>query len=384
MTSKIAQAIFKHVNGIPSFTTRDIPSYFPAIPFGLLKEAVKELVDEGMVFKFGEKRGTFYSTNANFTEAEVDTEEISPKLIEEVEKFIANRQEFVSSDLFAHLPNHPDHILRKVLVYLRDEKGIVFLHGHGKSSIWSKFKELPEEEEQDEQPSELKELILKFAKANPRWFKRSELDDIIDASAYEIRNALYDLMSDGEIQMRGERRSTEYAYAEVVDEEEIADEGGEHKADPELKKIVFAHFEEVGVLTIPLLIEKFSVPRIKMVEVLRELEVEEQIYHEGIKKTSRYIHKDVTEDKVIKIIKEQKNEKEEGKIFDKPIDRLSTLFLVNSTVYITYVNSSKKYELRAIGKNYSGGKTLFAHENPEEVIAELFSLTKGVDVELAV
>ena len=40
--SKIAGAVFNHIKDLRSFTTRDIASYFPAVPFNILKEAVKE------------------------------------------------------------------------------------------------------------------------------------------------------------------------------------------------------------------------------------------------------------------------------------------------------------------------------------------------------
>ena len=379
MTSKIALAVLNHVKDVPSFVTREVFSYFPAVPQSYIKDAIKELIEDKKVFVYGAKRGTFYSVNLNFGEEE-KSDELSPKLIIEVENFVADKRDFSSSDLFAALPGHPDHILRKVLVHLRDDKGTLFLHGHGKTSIWSKHAELPEEEETpDEKVDSLKEEVLKFAQENLRWFKRSELDKILEEnSAYEIRQALFSLMDDGEIQMRGEKRSTEYAYYEVLDAEEGEEEEVEIKADPVLKEKLLDHIKTAGVITVPDLIKKFELARNVIMIVLRELEDEEEIYHEGIKKTSRYIHKDTPTSKVDVILKENKDEKKE--FVDKSIDKLST-YLATSNVYIIFINSSKKYELRQLNCMSGSVNILFADEDSNKVAQELFELTKGVEVE---
>ena len=144
--SKIAGGVLNHVKDLLSFTKRDIASYFPAVPFSILKEAVEELCENKQVFKYGEKRGRFYSVNPNYNELNPqEEEELNPKLITEVEKFVLSKKDFTSSDVFTEFPNHPEHIIRKVLVYLRDDKGIIFLRGHGKGSIWSQH-EIPLED----------------------------------------------------------------------------------------------------------------------------------------------------------------------------------------------------------------------------------------------
>jgi predicted transcriptional regulator len=383
VTSKIASAILHNIQNTISFTTRDVQGFFPAVPFGILKDSIKELVEEKKVFVYGVKRGTYYSTNPNLQEGEKD-DELNPALIKVVEQFILSRKEFSSSDLFAALPNYQEHILRKVLIFLRDDKGILHLHGHGKSSIWSQHSELPEDPPVNEEINmELRSKILDFAKSNARWFKRSELDDLFEASAYEIRQTLYGLMDDGEIQMRGERRSTEYAYCEVTDEiPENEDE--ETKADQELKLKVLELINELKVVTVPQLIEKLNKARSDIVLALRELEENGEIYHEGIKKSSRYIHKDVPVTKADTIIKEIREEKKEEKLLEKPINELSALLRVNSAVYIIFINNTQMYELRTVNILAGGTKTLLASKNAEEVTEHLFTLTKGVAVELTV
>ena len=383
MTSKIATAILHNIQNAISFTTRDVAGFFPAVPFSILKESIKELVDEKKVFVYGVKRGTYYSTNSSLQIGEKD-DELNPQLIQVVEQFIASRKEFSSSDLFAAFPTYQEHILRKVLIFLRDEKGILFLHGHGKSSIWSKHDVMPDEEPVNEEINmELRGKILDFAKINLRWFKRSELDDMFEASAYEVRQTLYGLMDDGEIQMRGERRSTEYAYCEVEDGSSENEEE-EANANPILKQKVLTLINELKVVTVPQLIEKLSDTRPNIVLALRELEEAGEIYHEGIKKSSRYIHKDVPVNKADTIVKEIREEKKEEKILTKPLDELQALLRVNSAVYIIFINDTQLYELRCVNALEGGTKTLFSSINAEEVIVQLFTLTKGVTVELTV
>jgi hypothetical protein len=380
VTSKIASAILNNIQNTISFTTRDVAGFFPAVPFGILKDSIKELVEEKKVFVYGVKRGTYYSTNPNLQDGEKD-DELNPQLIKVVEQFVMSRKEFSSSDLFTALPNYQEHILRKVLIFLRDEKGILHLHGHGKSSIWSQHSELPEEAPINEEINmELRSKILDFAKANARWFKRSELDDMFEASAYEVRQTLYGLMDDGEIQMRGERRSTEYAYCEVVDEAP-QDEDEEIKADPIIKQNVLALINELKVVTIPQLIEKLNEARPNIALALRELEEAGEIYHEGVKKSSRYIHKDVPINKADTIVKEIREEKKEEKLLEKPIDELSALLRVNSAVYIIFINDTRMYELRTVNILAGGTKTLLASKNAEEVCEKMLQLTKGVIVE---
>ena len=200
---------------------------------------------------------------------------------------------------------------------------------------------------------------------------------IVEASAYEIRQALYGLMDDGEIQMRGERRSTEYAYNEVVDTEETVEEG-EVKADPILKQNILAHITSARVVTIPQLIEKFDIARANIVLALRELEEEGEIYHEGVKKTSKYIHKDVPPSVADNIVKEIREEKKEERLVEKPIDELSALLRSNSAVYITFINETQRYELRAVSALQGGTKTLAFSNDAEEVCERMFDLTKGV------
>ena len=385
--SKIAGAVFNHIKDLRSFTTRDIASYFPAVPFNILKEAVKELWEANQITAYGEKRGRIYSVNSKLNETEQqEEEELSPKLIAAVEKFVLSKQDFTSSEVFTEFPNHPEHIVRKVLVYLRDDKGIIFLRGHGKASIWSQH-EVPLEAPiiEEETSNDLKDEILKFAKTNLRWFKRSELDDIIDSSPYELRQALYSLMDDGEIQMRGERRTTEYAYCEVLDGAESITEEEEDQeipADPELTRKILEHIIKVGVVTIPQLVLQLNETRANIKQSLKALENQEEIYHEGIKKSSKYIHKNITPTKADVIVKENRDEKEVIK--EKAIDELSALLLRNSAVYVMYSNSSSKYELRCTNPIQGGPRIIFASEDPESVLNKLMSMTKGVEVELAV
>jgi transcription initiation factor IIE alpha subunit len=385
VTSKIASAILNNIKDTTSFTARDVAGFFPAVPFSILKDAIKELVEEKKIFTYGVKRGTFYSTNPNLNTDEKE-DELNPLLISEVEAFVLGRQEFSSSDLFSTFPGHQEHILRKILIFLRDEKKMIYLHGHGKSSIWSQYSELPDtSEEKEEINQELTAKILDFAKRNMRWFKRSELDNLFEASAYDVRQALYSLMDDGEIQMRGEKRSTEYAYCEVIDTVNETEEEGERKADPVLKQNILAHIEASRIVTIPQLIEKFDTARPNIVLALRELEEEGEIYHEGIKKTSKYIHKNVSPSAAESIAKEIREEKkDEERAIEKPIDELSSLLRCNSAVYIIFIDGTQKYELRCVNALQGVTKTLFSSANAAEVCEQMFELTKGVAVELTV
>ena len=383
MASKFAGAILNHVNDLPSFTARDVGYHFSSVSFNIIKESIKELVEDKKIFPYGVKRGTFYSVNPNLTEEE-QSEELSPRLLQEVKEFILSRRDFCSSDLFAYLPKYQEHILRKALVYFRDEEEILHLHGHGKSSIWSQHEELPDKEEEIEEANDLKSLILEFAKTNLRWFKRAEIDELIpDVNSYEIRKTLYELMDDGDIQMRGEKRATEYAYYEVVTTDES--EEVEKIANPNLKNNILDYIKTIGIVTVPQLITKFEVARSEIILALQELEEDEEIYHEGIKKSSRYLHKDVTETKAITILKEQREEKKELPTQDAAIDQLSSLLIMYSAVYITFINESMKYELRCVSALKGGVKVLFASENADEVIQHMFDLTnitKGVELEL--
>ena len=233
-----------------------------------------------------------------------------------------------------------------------------------------------EKDEESKNDDDLKQNILNFAQNNLRWFKRSELDELFpDESVYALRQSLFSLIEDGELHYRGEKRTMEYASILLEDTEE------EEVVDTELTKLILAYIEEVGVVTVPQLIEKFNVARSYIVTSLRELEEEEQIYHEGIKKSSRYVHMNYTPPKPEVKDKVKVTDNEKAKILPKSIDRLSELLLVNNAVYVTYINESKKYELRTVNGVFGGARVLFAHEDPALVVDQLSIMMKGVELE---
>ena len=272
---------------------------------------------------------------------------VDDSIIKKILRFAETRETFTVKELFEAYPNNPDFVLRNGLVNLRiDEK--LFMIGNKKGAYYTKDKnhraEINEPEITPTVPvpanKDIKNIILAKAKVKADWFQTPTLELSAIYNYANISTALHELIAEGKLLVRGSARWTEYRYANGatqadVDKEEAAkiakkaqdasDKKNEAKAasasnnQTDVKNKILEYIKKSKVVTIPMLIEELDLPRCIMMPYILELEKEEEIWHEGIKRSSKYIHKDVSSSEVENITQKLLAEKR----VEQQIDELS-------------------------------------------------------------
>ena len=265
-------------------------------------------------------------------------------IIQKILRFAATKETFTTKELFAQYPNNPELILRYGLNNLRiDEK--IFMYGNKKGAYYSLKKELDATNKQAEKEEDenLKKIILDKIKKITGWFKTADLGLSEKFGHINILNTLHDLNNDNVILIRGAKRWTEYclnsdsAQAELEKETPIkkaekAQDGPKQDTrpsqQPNLKNKILNYIKKNKVVTIPMLIDETNEHRYIIMPYVTALEQEEEIYHEGNKRSSKYIYKDVSCSEVEEITKKLL---EDQKI-EQQIDELSKMLCANESV----------------------------------------------------
>ena len=310
--------------------------------------------------------------NVDSTETGYKRKEVSEVLEEKVLRFANEKKIFKTKDLFDANPNNQEYLLRYALLNLRNDCKI-FMHGEKKGSYYS-ISPNPEVDKSLDPPpgvTGLKELIINSVKTfGKRWFKRPEIK-INGFTDLEILKMVKNLADSNIVLTRGSLRWTEYSFNDgSVLEEPLEKKNQETPLDEELKDKILDFIKEIGVVTIPMIMEKFDTERFNIVKVLESLCEEEEIWHEGVKRSSKYIHKSVQVEHVEKILSTNRED-----ILDKKneiTDELSKA-LCGAKIHTFFNSETNKYELKKMCDGSVIDKSEFS--SPEEICSYLFHLT---------
>lgn len=264
-----------------------------------------------------------------------------PKEFEDkILRLAQSQQTFTTKDVFTAYPNNQEFMLRYALNNLRIDKKI-FMHGNKRGAFYSTSINVIENkiEEKPIVNSDIKNKILQYQNRLTDWFKRADLN--IEAQPIEILKTLKELESDGLITIRGAARWTEYRFGKRDARKEIA--VTTTQGDDNLKSTILSFIKNKKVVTMPMLIEELELQRYKILPVLQQLEQEEEIRHEGVKKSSKYIYKTVSCKEVEEIVSKLH---EEAKV-EECIDELSEFLCSDDATCISVgISKSETLEIK--------------------------------------
>lgn len=282
-------------------------------------------------------------------------------VIEKILKFATTKETFTTKELFAQYPNNPELILRYGLNNLRiDEK--IFMYGNKKGAYYSLKKELNTEKniDKEKEQSTIKDIVLNKVKLINGWFKTVDLNLTEKYGHITVLNTLHELNKNGLVIIRGAKRWTEYRFnngqpdpdepketpikKEKIDPE-IPKENQQPSQRQDLKDKILNFIKKNKVVTIPMLIDELNEHRYIIMPYVTKLEQEEEIYHEGHKRSSKYIYKDVSCSEVEEITRQLLEDKK----IDQQIDMLSHTLCSNESVCFSIgFNSDNSFHIKQI------------------------------------
>jgi len=296
---------------------------------------------------------------------ELEKKEVSEDILEKVLRFSKERVRFTVKDLFQTYPNNQEYQLRYALINLRIDKKI-FMFGNKRGAYYSIHPEEPTEELTEEtKPLTWQDLILREArKFSGKWFKRTDLD-LKDYSVPTVINTLKELIDLGKIEKRGELRWTEYFLLESVKPVEVQKE-----IKNDLKIAILNFIKKSKIVTIPMIVEELELQRYQVLPIIEVLVNEEEIWHEGLGRGSKYIYKDVDQSEIERITDELNKERK----INQKVDQLSD-FLFSDEVAAVSIGRKSPDLLRM--KFFTNGETRRVKEFPtiEELINYIHELT---------
>lgn len=305
---------------------------------------------------------------------------VPQEIIDKIIRFSDKNDTFTTKQLFETYPNNPEHLLRSGLVILRNQQK-VYMYGNKRGAYYSKNKDIDtnavvanSEHVKSSTVINLKDIIIEKAKKfNGNWFKRPDLV-INDAPIPSVIESLKDLIAEGKIDVRGAKRWTEYRIS-CSDNNKVITEDDDHKDIPqssnEAKENILNFIKEKRIVTIPMLIDKLEIQRYVIVKVLDELVEQEEIWHEGIKKSSKYIYKTVNASEIDEIV----NQLQEDKSIVTSIDELSSFLHSDDNTVITIGNNTKQEPVITFIK-YGEKIHEIKFKNMEELIESIYNLTE--------
>ena len=142
--------------------------------------------------------------------------------------------------------------------------------------------------------------------------------------------------------------------------------------DQELKLKVLEFIIQKKVVTVPMVMETLELQRYVVVPILEVLCREEEIWHEGVKKASKYVYKNVDIKHVDTIAQQNREEIIQEKL--KPIDHLSADLAGNIRVHTYFNTDLGKHQLKFM-RDGSRIKVL-DFDTPEDIANFLMDATE--------
>jgi hypothetical protein len=267
----------------------------------------------------------------------IEKKDIPIELEEKILKFASTKETFTTKDLFEKYPNNPEFVLRYALNNLRIENHIQ-MYGTKRGSYYSINFNLKEESGEvsstsNTSNSDLKQRILDLSEKFPGWWARTELG-IDDVSVPNILSSIKELIEEKKVESQGSLRWTKYRLVGKGDSE--SEEVKESKNDTPSNNYsdILDFIKKRKVVTIPMIID-----------VLNKLCNEEEIYHEGIRKSSKYIYKTVSCNEVESIMIELNKERR----IEERIDELSNFLISDEATAISIgLNKDDVFQIKFI------------------------------------
>ena len=264
----------------------------------------------------------------------IEHKDIPVEIEDKIFKFASTQERFTTKDIFEKYPNNPEFILRSALNNLRIENRIQ-MYGAKKGSFYSINFNLKEKNEEvsstsNTSNSDLKQRILDLAEKFPGWWARTELG-IDDVSIPNILFSIKELIEEKKVESQGSLRWTKYRLIGKGDSE--SEEVKEIKNDIPSDNYtdILDLIKKRKIVTIPMVIEELELSRTEIIDVLNKLCNEEEIYHEGIRKSSKYIYKTVSCNEVESIMEELSKERR----IEERIDELSNFLISDEATAIS-------------------------------------------------
>lgn len=270
--------------------------------------------------------------------SELEYKEVSQEIMQKVINFVTTHKTFTTKELFLAYPNNQEFLLRYALNNLRIEKK-VYMQGNKKGAIYLTAPDLilntdyaPLTVSNNSANYNLQERVLALAQSLGGWFTRPELK-IEDVSPPIVISALQSLINNKKLQSRGVRRWTQYALPHVS-----ADIINDHTKDVIIEEdsqqynLVLEYIKKHKVVTVPILIEALDLQRNEIVAILQQLCEKEEIWHEGIKKSSKYMYKDIDSSKMNEYLTQLNRDRK----LDQRIDALSQFLINDNTCSVIF------------------------------------------------
>ena len=309
-------------------------------------------------------------------EATLKRQEVDEVIVNKVLRFAQSKETFTIKELFAAYPDNPEAYLRYAVVNLRID-GKLFMFGNKRGAYYScspgAIKQGESQEETDQNNSEVKTKVLASIKKVTGWFKRPQLEGLDEYYPQQIIGALKELVEDGICETQGSFRWTEYrlknSNASILEPPPKPSNGKVLEA----KEIVLAFIKEQKVTTVPIIIDRLKLARYVVVQALEQLEDEEEIYHEGIKRSSKYIHKDVSTSEVEDISDTLREQRRISSI----VDELSAFMENHECGAVSCTNRGDCYSIRFFVDGIM--KNELRYETLDKMLHGIMSLTEVKD-----
>jgi predicted transcriptional regulator len=302
----------------------------------------------------------------------IEKKDIPIELEEKILKFASTKETFTTKDLFEKYPNNPEFVLRYALNNLRIENRIQMI-GNKKGAYYTSNMNLKEEVEVSEtfntSNSDLKQRILDLSEKFPGWWARTELG-IDDVSVPNILSSIKELIEEKKVESQGSLRWTKYRLVGKGDSE--SEEVKESKNDTPSNNYsdILDFIKKRKIVTIPMVVEELELSRSDIIDVLNKLCNEEEIYHEGIRKSSKYIYKTVSCNEVESIMAELTKERR----IEERIDELSNFLISDEATAISIgLNKDDIFQIKFM-KNGTINQ-LKKFENIKDGISFIYGLT---------
>lgn len=253
-------------------------------------------------------------------ENKLERKDVAPEMEQKIFDFAQTKETFTTKEVFEKFENNPEFLLRYALNNLRIDNKIR-MYGNKRGAYYSVKFNLSESTEGQDTPksdnSDLKQRILDLASKQTGWFSRTDLN-IENVSIPIVLAAIKELIQEEKLDTQGELRWTKYRLVTdqtEQEEKELTSSG--------LYSDILDFIKKRKVVTVPMIIEELEIPRYDIIEVLNRLCEEEEIYHEGIKKSSKYIYKTVQSHELESITDKLKEERR----VEQRIDELSRFLI---------------------------------------------------------
>lgn len=298
----------------------------------------------------------------------LDKKEVPEEMEQKVFAFAQTKERFSTKEVFEKFPNNPEFLLRYALNNLRIDNKIC-MYGNKRGAYYSTNFNLTQTTQEADQPksnnSDLKQRILDLAGQQNGWFSRTDLK-IDDVSVPVVLATIKQLIEEQKLETEGALRWTTYRLIGNTNNQKINKPSGD-----QLSKDILEFIKRKKVVTVPMIIEELAVPRYDIMDVLHRLCEEEEIYHEGVKKSSKYIYKTVSINEVDSLTSQLNEERK----LDQRIDELSNFLISDESTAVSIgMNSDEVLQIKFLKNGSTSDMLKFS--DVKEGLKHIYNMTE--------